>query len=91
VSEKCPSLNFSNSSNNSNPSPKKRKTQKVRVIKPKWVRVKDYKIRPKDRPLTTKKLNDILFNQVIQSKDKELIGLDKEFRCPCKNIEKSFA
>jgi Tfp pilus assembly ATPase PilU len=76
-------LNFSNSSIGSQSPPIKISNfDLIKVIWPKRIKVKDYKITMKDRPLTSKKLNDILFSQIIKN---------KQFRCPCKKFEKSFA
>ena len=83
VSNKCPSLSFSSSSASSQASPSKViKFPKIKVVKQRRVKKKDYKISPKDRPLTSKRLDEILFQEVIHN---------KKFRCPCKKFEKSFA
>ena len=83
VSQKCPSLSFSswNSSKQNSPS-KIEFTPRIKVLKSKKVKRKDYIIPHSDRPLTSSRLSDILFNEIIENKG---------FKCPCKKLEKSFA
>ena len=67
VSQKCPSLNFSFSSTGSqNESLKSKQFPKIKIIKKKKIKVKDYKITPQEKPLNIKNLNKILFKVKIK-------------------------